>query len=110
MPINLSKAKKAIEDYRVAHTLLHQQNPPDDDTPSWQVSNMHDAFTNAMREETAKWGFAHEDDVFEYSDNEVLGDMGYSSRLDFFNTVYDVDGNVVSGKESDHNTWEARWK
>lgn len=110
MPINLAKAKSAIEDYRTAHTLLHQQNPPDGDVPSWQVSDMHNVLTNAMRKETNKWGFAHEDDVFEASDNEVLGALGYSSRLDFFNAVYDVDGDVISGKESDHATWEARWR
>lgn len=110
MPINLSKAKDAIKDYRVAHTLLHQSNPPGGEISGMVVSSMHDALTNAMREETDKWGFAHEDDVFNYSDNEVLTDMGYSDRADFFSSVYDNDGNVVSGKEADHATWEARFK
>lgn len=107
MPINLSKAKEAIENYRAAHALIYVTYS---DYPSWQISDMHDPLTNAMREETAKWGFAHEDDVFKASDMEALNGMGYSSREDFFNTVYDADGNVISGKESNHNTWEARWK
>ena len=103
MPINLSKAKGAIGKYRTAHELLHNNPVP-------RLSEAHDPSTLAMRDTLQRWGFNHEDEVFEYSDNEVLDALGYSSRLDFFNTVYNVGGNVVSGKESDHNTWEARFK
>jgi hypothetical protein len=103
MPINLNKARNAIEKYRTAHTLLHENPVP-------RLSEAHDPLTFAMRDTLQKWGFNHEGDVFEYSDNEVLTALGYSSRLDFFNAVYDVDGNVISGKEGDHNTWEARFK
>lgn len=103
MPINLNKAKGAIEKYRTAHTLLH-------DNPVPRLSEAHDPLTFAMRDTLQKWGFNHEDDVFEYSDNAVLTDMGYSSREEFYSIVYDTDGNVIPGKENDHNTWEARWK
>ena len=103
MPINLSKAKGAIEKYRVVHTLLHE-------SPVARLSEAHDPLTEVMRNTLKKWGFNHEGDVFEYSDNEVLTALGYSNRLDFLNAVYDNDGNVISGKEGDHNIWEARWK
>ena len=109
MPVNLGKAQKAIEDYRVAHTLLHQQNPPNGN-PSWQISNMHDPLTNAMRTECQKWGFNHEDDVFAQTDLECVQGMGYVDVAEFMATVYDADGNVNSGYEDDHATWEARWK
>lgn len=103
MPINLSKAKGAIEKYRVVHTLLHEN-------PVARLSEAHDPLTEAMRDALKKWGFNHEQDVYEYSNNEVLSDMGYSSKEEFYSAVYDVDGNVISGKESDHDTWEARFK
>lgn len=103
MPVNLGKAKSAIETYRQEHGLLHQ-NPPE------QLSEAHNPLTDAMRVGTQKWGFSHEDDVFEASDMEVLQGMGYSSRAEFLSTVYDAEGNVNSGYENDHNTWEARWK
>ena len=103
MPINLTKAKGAIAKYRIAHTLLH-------DNPVPRLSEAHDPLTFAMRDVLKKWGFNHESAVFKYSDNEILTALGYSNRLDFFNAVYDVDGNVISGKESDHDTWEARFK
>ena len=110
MPVKLDKAQDAIDNYRIAHTLLHQNNPPGGDTPNWQVSNMHDPLTNAMREECQKWGFNHEDDVFAQTDLECVQDMGYTDVADFMATVYDYDGNVNSGYEDDHATWEARWK
>jgi len=103
VPINLAKAKGVIEKYRIAHTLLHESPVP-------RLSEAHDPLTDTMRTGLQRWGFAHEDEVFEYSDNEVLDTLGYSNRLDFFNAVYDVDGNVLYGKEDDHNTWKARWK
>ena len=103
MTINLSKAKGAIEGYRTAHTLLHE-NPPE------QLSEAHDPLTFEMRKELEKHGFKHEGEVFTYSDNKVLNDMGYSSREDFFNTAYDMDGNVISGKENDDTIWKERFK
>lgn len=103
MPINLKKAKGAIEKYRIAHTLLH-------DNPVPRLSEAHDPLTFAMRDTLQKWGFAYEDDVFVYVDNETVTNMGYTDVADFMATIYDADGNVVSGKENDHNTWEARWK
>ena len=103
MPINLNKAKSAIAKYRIAHTLLHESPIP-------RLSEAHDPLTFAMRDTLQKWGFAHEDDMFEYSDNEVLASMGYSSRDEFYSTGYDYDGNVIPGYEDDHNTWEARFK
>ena len=110
MPVNLGKAQKAVDDYRVTHTLLHQQNPPGGSTPSWQVSNMHNPLTNAMRKETQKWGFANEDAVFAQTNLECVQDMGYTDVTEFMATVYDAEGNVKPGYEAHHNIWEARWK
>ena len=70
MPINLKKAKKAIGNYRIAHTALNYNWMPNGD-----LSLAHNPLTDIMRAELDKNGFNHEDDVFDYSDNEVLSAM-----------------------------------